>query len=255
MNPNPLREAYPVKSLYIAIPAYTGQVSVQTAHALLGGVPLLQSAGVDVTTDFLAGCCYLDHVRNLMVERFLKSDATDLLFVDADVGFGPEALLRIAKAPRPVVAGVYPKKTPDGSAQWPLDFTGDYLASDADGLIEAAHVATGFLRINRAVFETLEANGLAPAYAHQDIAKPEARRFFHCDVRGGLYWGEDFQFCEDWRLLGGSIHIIPDLDFEHAGGKVWRGNWGQWFLAYTQAQQQADLAAPAGPVGQKEAAE
>lgn len=226
---NPLTEAAPAASLYIAIPAYTGQVSVQTAHSLLASVPLLQKAGVTVRTDFMAGCCYLDHTRNLLVDRFLASDATDLLFIDADVGFTADAVLRAVLAKRPMIAGVYPKKSP-GEPEWPLDFPGDWIDSDSDGLIEAAHVATGFLRISRPVFETLEVNGLAPGYFHKDGSDDRIiRRFFRCDMRNQVYWGEDYQFCEDWRSVGGKLFIIPDLDFEHVGTKTWRGNWGDWF--------------------------
>lgn len=226
--PNPLTEALPARSLYIAVPAYTGSVSAQTAHSLLAAVKALSDAGVHVTTDFLAGCCYLDHTRNLLADRFLASDATDLLFIDADVGFGARDALRIASASRPLVAGIYPKKG-DGAQEWPVDFDSDFISSDADGLIEAAHVPTGFMRINRAVFDLLAMNGLAPEYDYQRTKL--IRRFFRCEARDGRYWGEDFQFCEDWRGLGGKIHIIPDLDFEHVGTKAWKGNWGNWFRA------------------------
>jgi hypothetical protein len=192
----------------------------------LAATHALEAAGVAVTTDFLSGCCYLDHSRNMLVDRFLKSEATDLLFVDADVGFTPEAALRIAMAPRSVVAGIYPKKS-SGEPEWPVDFDSDELGVNQHGLVLAARVPTGFLRINRAVFGAFTEAGIAPEYGKQD-GEGTLRRFFHCPVRDGVYWGEDFQFCEDWRSLGGAIYIIPDLDFEHVGAKTWRGNWDQW---------------------------
>lgn len=236
---NPLPSVAPARCVYLAVPAYTGSVSVQTASSLIAACKALSDAGVDVVTDFMAGCCYLDHTRNLLSARFLASNATDLVFIDADVGFEPAALMRLALAERPMVAGVYPKKVPDrDSQQWPIDFETDGLVVDGD-LIEAAHVATGFLRINRAVFESMIAGGMALEYANET---PRLRRFFRCEVRDGVYWGEDFQFCQDWLALGGKIHIIPDLNFEHVGVKTWRGNWGDWIRS-PEVQRDAKLEA------------
>lgn len=233
---NLLTEALPARSLYIAVPAYTGQVSVQTAHSLLAAAKALNEAGLDVKTDFLAGCCYLDHSRNILVDHFMKSEATDLLFVDADVGFGVEAALKIAAAGRPVVAGVYPKKS-NGEPEWPVDFRADMIRMDEDGLMEAAHVATGFLRINRSVFETFVVNGVAPEYSNNGEAA--IRRYFRTEAREGVFWGEDFQFCEDWLGFGGAVHIIPDLEFQHVGNKTWTGHWGNWFRDYIRNRKEA----------------
>ena len=173
-----------------------------------------------VSFDFMCGCCYLDHTRNMLATRFMESEATDLLFVDADVGFAPETILQIAAARRPLVAGIYPKKS--DRTGFPVTFSADELWSDEEGLIEAASAPTGFMRINRSVFEAM------PAEEYRDQDDRAWRRWFRCDFHDGTYWGEDTQFCQDYRALGGKLFILPDLTFAHSGLKSWKGNWGEW---------------------------
>lgn len=220
----------PASRLYIAVPAYTGDVRVETAQALVGAYAALTAVGVDVRVGFNLGCPYLDHARNILVTAFLKSDATDLLFVDADVGFDPVAAVRIAQATRPFIAGIYPKKSDEPA--WPVQFDVDELYGDEDGLVEAVSVPTGFLRLNRAVFDHLP---------HDDYTDSgEAYRgFFSSGIRAGRYVGEDNQLCDDWRAVGGRVFIIPDLAFTHTGPKSWAGSWAGFMQSRMEMEKAA----------------
>jgi len=60
----------------------------------------------------LGGDALITRARNTIVTQFLDTPAaTHLLFIDADIGFSPEAALRLLRSGYPVVAGVYPAKT------------------------------------------------------------------------------------------------------------------------------------------------
>lgn len=210
----------PASHLRIAVPAYTGQISVQTAHSVNGAVGLLLAAGVKVDTDYLGGCCYLDHARNVMVDSFLRSEATDLLFVDGDVAFDRAALLRIVGATRPVIAGVYPKKS-QGEQEWPVSIDAPEIWSDRAGNIECAMVPTGFLRINRMALEEMAPH--VQEYEYMDGRK--LRAFFKTEIIDGLYWGEDAWFCRRYRELSGKVYAMAEAEFGHVGVKEWRGKW------------------------------
>jgi hypothetical protein len=210
----------PASHLRIAVPAYTGQICVQTAHSIDQALAILREAGVVVDTHYAAGCCYIDHARNLMVHDFLKSDATDMLFVDADVGFGMDAILRSVRAERPVVGGVYPKK--NSKNEFPVAVAADEIWADREGLIECAMVPTGFLRINRAVFEAMAPH--VETYYHND-GDPDLKAFFKTEIIDGVYWGEDPNFCRKWRALGGKVHALAEAEFGHVGTHEWRGKW------------------------------
>ena len=103
---------------------------------------------------------------------------THLFWIDADIGFEPEAALRLLLAGHDVVAGVYPLKIDGWPAEGlderrcppahargfrgpPCAFSGQRLAGaravDADGFIEVLDAPTGFMLIARSVFERLAA--------------------------------------------------------------------------------------------------
>ena len=46
-----------------------------------------------------------------MAARFMRSAATHLLFIDADIGFTPAQVIEMLRFDQSFVAGVYPLKT------------------------------------------------------------------------------------------------------------------------------------------------
>lgn len=208
----------PARHLFIAVPSYSSWVHTETAASLIRAIPLMVKAGITVSTRFLSGSCFVDAARNQLVADFLETDATDLLFVDHDVGFQPATALRICRATRPVVAAVYPKK--EDPIGFPAYFSEGERWSDADGLLECTFAPTGFMRINRAVFEAL------PIQRYEDRAGRQVGDWFRCAMRD-VYYGEDIEFCRRWREVGGKVYLLPEETLTHSGMKTWVGNWGE----------------------------
>lgn len=211
----------PARSVRIAVPAYAG-LCQETTDSIIRGAQALKDAGIELQdVDALGGHCYVDRARCILVRNFLRSGATDMVFIDADVGFEPDSLVRLCEATSPVVAGIYPKKIEP--IDWPVTPLAGEIWADAAGLIECHMVPTGFLRINRAVFEAIK----VPTFADPDGAAPA---HFKTEVRDGQYWGEDVEFCRLVREAGIPIKAFAEMDFRHIAGdgRVYRGNWGQW---------------------------
>lgn len=213
----------PARELWIAVPAYTGDIAHETIYSLDLAQKHAQTKGVLCALDIMAGCCYLDLARSHMVSRFLESDFTDMLFIDADVALPLEALAEIAAVTKPVVCGIYPKKV-DGTPSWPVELPAGENWSDAEGCLEITHAPTGFLRIHRSVFAAMREH--VPEVGNAYKPGEFIRMFFQCVVRDGAYWGEDFEFSNRWRALGGKLWALPDLRFGHVGKKCWTGVWG-----------------------------
>ena len=219
-----LDQCPPASHLYICVPAYDNRICIQTSASITAGIAELVAAGIEVVNGFVAGCCYLDHTRNMAVNKFLKSDATDLLFVDADVACKPEYFPLIARQEVPLVAGIYPKKSEQRS--WPLDLLGWKVIIDSRGLMSVNGLPTGFMRINRKVFDKMREAGVAPKYV--DPLEGEMHAYFQTVVEKEIFWGEDYNFCRRWREIGGKCYAIPDLDFCHIGTKTWKDNLMSW---------------------------
>lgn len=211
----------PARLVRFAVPAYAG-LSSDTKHSIIEGAKALVAAGIEIEdADAVGGCCYVDYARNQLVARFLRGRATDLVFIDSDVGFEPEALVRLCRATRPLVAGIYPKKI--DPPEWPVALDAAEVWSDREGLVECSMLPTGFMRIHRSVFEAMD----VPRYAIPD--EGEAGAYFQCVVRDGQYIGEDVEFCHRYRALGGKLYAFVDMDFRHVGHvKTFHGNWGRW---------------------------
>ena len=94
---------------FVATPNYGGVLTTSYVRSLLGLVNLAYQHGFSMQSRFLDGDSLITRARSRMVAVFM-ADArwTHLFWIDADIGFEPEAALRLLLAGRDVVAGVYP---------------------------------------------------------------------------------------------------------------------------------------------------
>lgn len=243
---------------FIATPSYGGAMSSIYVQSLLGLVNLAWSHGFAMHTRFLDGDSLIPRARNRLAAEFL-ADArwTHLFWIDADIGFAPEAALRLLLAGRDVVAGVYPLKNegwpskglrtplPAGStrahfearhAKFPANALAGERVADADGFIEVLDAPTGFMLIARRVLEhmaqalpelryTPDASEDAPDWPHY--------RFFDLMVEAGTgrYLSEDYAFCRRWQLLGGQVFVDAQSNLAHQGLRTYTGDFGQALAA------------------------
>lgn len=208
---------------FLAIAAYQ-DVGAGCTFALAHSTPVLIASGIDFELAIYSGNCHVDDSRNRLVRDFLASDCTDMVFIDADVGWYAKDLVALLTHERDVVAGIYPKK--HGDDTYPVKLLPGEIWSDRDGLIEVEGVPTGFLRIKRHVIEALAAR--AVTYNAKNDAASAVPCIFERQIHNGVRWGGDYVFCRKWRELGGKIYIDPSMRFEHSGEHTWVGSVGGW---------------------------
>ena len=215
------------QKVFFATPSYDGQVHVFTSKALWEERNLLQAAGIECTWEPYAGCCYLPVARNQLVHKFLHSGCTDLIFVDADVEWKPGAVQQLLKHDRDVVAGLYPYKT--YPVNFPVVLQDPPYVDKKTGLIEAAGLPTGFMRIKMQVFYAM-----LKAYGERNLMvvdkrDPENVQKYYCflnTVKEELtWWGEDLYFCKKYREIGGRVWIEPNITLHHHGMHRFTGNY------------------------------
>jgi hypothetical protein len=241
---------------FIATPCYGGSVSTIYTRSLLGLSNLAWSHGFGMQTRFLDGDSLVTRARNRLVAEFM-ADArwTHLFWIDADIGFAPEAALRLLLAGRDVVAGVYPLKTdgwPEGGLASPLPagstrqdfearharFAATALAGthrvDADGFVEVLDAPSGFMLIARGVFERMAAAYPELRYTPDRAAEPQAQawphyRFFDtlAEPDNGRYLSEDYAFCRRWQAIGGRVFLDATSNLEHQGLRTYTGHFGR----------------------------
>jgi predicted O-methyltransferase YrrM len=180
----------------------------------------LSAAGVQSGYYLLQGNCHVDDARNAVVRDFLESDCTELIFLDADVSWEPDALVDLCKIDRDLVGGVYPYRRESEEETMPVRHLPE-IKVDGD-LIEVEGLPTGFMKIKRHVLETMAAT--AKHYLKDD-GKPHPV-LFERDYFGGGRRGGDIRFCMVWRDMGGKVYAAPELRLGHCGKMVLKDSLG-----------------------------
>jgi hypothetical protein len=206
----------------------------QYTMALAESCVLLQQLGIRFYFATIVGSSNLPRARNLLAAKFLASDATDLMFIDDDIGWRPPDLMRLLASEHPLIAGVGRRKSDKPNSDpsvWCCHFlpgSEQGFARDAAGNIEVMRVGTGFMRIERQVFEQMmQAHPEWRRHGMSDMTPAEARFNYQFFVFGEDNEGEDDVFCDRWRALGGRIFIDPSLELSHVGEKAYSGAIGE----------------------------
>ncbi len=241
-----------MRKILIATPAYSGQLTVQTAQSLDQAKEEARTCGWEARSALMIGSADIADIRNQILGLFLSTSCDDLLFVDADVSWGAGTFKRIMTHNVDFVAGLYRHRTDavvEYSVVWPEQRV---VFTDEGGtgltLLQADAVPAGFLRLSRNCVETMASQEGVPWV--RDPNKIGGVRYpFLFDwawIRHETHMerkSEDFIFCHRWCDTGGKVWVDPSLKINHTGQKVFAGD----FMAWLKVQQ---LAAP--PVAQTE---
>jgi len=237
-------------SLMIATPMYGGMCTGTYVQGLLMTMQKMREVGVNVAWCQIMNESLITRARNELVRQFLESDATHLMFIDADIGFDGQAIATLMAADKDIACGIYPKKEVNwdsveraadgGVCEGLADYAGAFVfnmvgsghaETDESGCIEVRHGGTGFMLIKRGVFEHLAPH--VPTYRVSsfkdpetgDYAQPEVKEYFATSIdHTGALLSEDYHFCELFRAHGGQIHANPFIKLNHVGTYVFGGD-------------------------------
>ncbi len=98
------------------------------------------------------GYSQIDVARNELASRAILDGFLETVWVDADIGFHPDAIEKLREHNVPIVCGVYAKKGKRELAINVLPGTKQLVFGDKGGLSEIQYAATGFLLVRRQVY-------------------------------------------------------------------------------------------------------
>lgn len=241
-------------NLMIGTPCYGGNVTVDY---MLGQLALARY-GLNIHYAILATESLVTRARNTIVAQFLSNpNLTHLLFIDADIGFEPQTVLRLLDAGKPVVSSVYPHKrldwdriklvAPSAADGKDLEQKSlSYVATLKDldniehenGFIKVHDAPTGFMLIERSVFDVLRKKYPEQQYrTDQDAASaggadPDNFWLFFdtmVDPDSKRYLSEDYAFCRKWQMAGGETWIDIMSSLVHVGRYAFHGDISKLF--------------------------
>lgn len=199
----------------------------QLIDSVEASVPVLDAAEIDHSIVSEVGNPYISQARNVMLRKALDAKAEQIIFLDHDISFPPDALLRLIQTEGDVVAGTYRFKKDEEEYMGMMQGGkhGTPLVR-ADGCILAHWVPAGFLKVTADAIDKF-----ITAYPHLCYGRKYAPHvdLFNHGAHNGVWYGEDYAFSRNWNDCGGKIWVIPDIEItHHTPEQAYPGNFHMW---------------------------
>ena len=231
--------------LVVGTPMYGGMCCSEYTQSMLQLQSDMERNGHKLTCIFLGNESLIQRARNTVAHHFLQTDASHLLFIDADQKFRPVDIVKMIQADKDIIAGCVPMKGINWSRvrQGAVlnhkelhKLTGIFNINPLDGHkmvhpeqpFQVRHAGTGFMLIKREVFETLKPHSAVYTNGGQSIPDgEEVYDFFPVGVTEGKLLSEDFNFCHLYREHGGTVWAAPWCELGHFGSYLFSGQYSQ----------------------------
>jgi hypothetical protein len=247
------------EKIFIATPCYGGQLTEAYFRSTIRLLTFCNQHQIPIAFGTIANESLVTRARNVLVAYFIQSNFTRLMFIDADIEFQVEDVIKLVAHNKDVAVGAYPKK----GVNWqrirdsvkqtdqPYDdraiasFGSDYAINfkfinrDAkqiaieDGLIRLHDGATGFMMIKREVINKMIEAYPDLKYNNDLNTPPELNPHFYAffdtmiDPKDKRYLSEDYTFSRRWQDIGGEIWLDPSISLNHYGSFNFQGNPAQ----------------------------
>lgn len=228
----------------IAVPCYDQLVTEPFFMSIMKLVIGFKSIGLNFAISTVSDSL-ISRSRNTLVSKFMAvPEFTHLLFIDADIGFESENVLKLLWHEKDVMTAAYPIK----DIRWPtivdlvnkgesvenlLSKSLRYVVNpikDKSGSIEIDNGAlkiydagTGFMLIKKSVF--VDMFKTYPELKYQDDTgslSDEEKKYTYALFNSyidddGRFLSEDYGFCRYLQKMGGSIWVDPTIELSHLG--------------------------------------
>ena len=97
---------------------------------------------------------YIHESRNKIVQEAQKANCTHLMFIDTDLQYQPDGIIKLLNHDKDIVAGGYKMKTKDGKGTIKIIKNGEYenIDNPPEVLFKCDVAPTGFMLIKMDVF-------------------------------------------------------------------------------------------------------
>lgn len=259
-----LKKACQGKSLAVLTPMYGGLAHGPYASSISQLFVIAQKLGINCQQFTLMQESLINRARNYMLQQFLDSDLTHMIFIDADVVFNPWDVFNLLslhgqKDPiedleMNIVGALYPKKSlasdkmvaavkaglcddnPDNIFKYACDLVVNPI--NRDGNIDLSKpvrvhdIGTGFMMIDRESVNKIRRENPDLKYFPDHIrnpgfdgSRPIYNLFEVCiDEESHRLLSEDYGFLRLARRAGLNIFAMPWMRLQHIGNFIYQGS-------------------------------
>lgn len=206
----------------------------------------LAKRGINFSTHQTAGGSHIGRAREGVLWNAYYHGCTHLLFIDDDMGWDPEFIVRLLASDHDFACVVGAKKDDHGDR---VKMACNFLPNPQEfhpvtGFLRLYNVGFAFVMLKRSVIDQM-----CEAYPELEYDTAGTRRqwaLFHDMIDKddtpplGQRLGEDFSFCARWRKIGGAMWADPDASLIHAGRKEYRGRLADFFTPAEPVREAAE---------------
>ena len=234
--------------LVIGTPMYGGMCTSEYTQSLLNLSESANKSDVKLTTIFLGNESLIQRGRNTVAHHFMNlPDATHLLFIDADIKFRTEDIVRMIQADKSLIVGPVGLKGYNWDEIRQAAINGEDDIGRTGGVFninklpgidmvdentpfEIEHGGNAFMMIRRDVFETLKPH--TPIYTNGGRSLPdgvEIYDYFRVEINKDTnhLLSEDYFLCHSYRQLGGKVWCAPWVETGHFGSHLFNGKYSR----------------------------
>ena len=234
--------------LVIGTPMYGGMCTSEYTQSLLNLSESANKSDVKLTTIFLGNESLIQRGRNTIAHHFMNlPDATHLLFIDADIKFRTEDIVKMIAADKSLIVGPVALKGYNWEEIRQAAVNGEDDIGRTGGVFninklpgndmvdentpfEIEHGGNAFMMIRRDVFETLKPH--TPIYTNGGRSLPdgvEIYDYFRVEINKDTnhLLSEDYFLCHSYRQLGGKVWCAPWVETGHFGSHLFNGKYSR----------------------------
>lgn len=232
------------KKVFIGTPMYGGMCTYGYTSSLLENIMLLNQKNIETRWCFLYNESLITRARNAIVHSFLESEMDYLMFIDSDIVFEKDTILKLLESNCELVCATYPKKYIDWEkiksysdkvainevknlgSSYAINILHNNNTVNND-IVEISHGPTGFMLIHKNIFKKLIPNTKKIRSANFGKNSGWYYEFFKTDVseEDSMFLSEDWYFCEQVQKIGEKIFLRTDINLGHIGTYLYSGDF------------------------------
>ena len=206
-----------VRRVIIGTPALTGELEVRYVNSLIQAVKLCLTQNIILEPLFVSYDALIQRARNDTLAIALEKGVDALVFIDQDIMFDPEWVLRLINRTEDVVGGTYRKKTDEEEL---YVVTGNDLTVHTNGLIKVHSLGTGFVKLSRRAMQALWDN--SEEYENEGKIR---KMICNVSVVNGSLVSEDVMMFKKLNEFGFDVWLDPSMTCGHVGTKLFLGDF------------------------------
>lgn len=240
----------------IALPCYDRQLTEPFFMSMIKTSMKFRDYGLKFAVSTISDSL-ISRGRNQLVAKFMGNpDFTHLMFIDVDLGFEGEDILKLLWHDKDIITGAYPIKEinwekvknnalsgmeTDNLLESSLRYVvnpvkaGENKALVENGAIRIYDAGTGFMLIKREVFERMfekypELKYIDDTGSLRGEERENSYALFnsYVDPETGRFLSEDYGFGRYWQLMGGDVWVDPSIKLTHLGRMEYTGTLINW---------------------------